>query len=118
MTTIFTNNPAVEAKYPDKTNLIDTDVSGVFAAVRDAVHKGARVLSHPLSGSIKPWETPYKSIALSLTRGPTDFESLGYIENAIAVLGNRRHPPYSEEVIADFSVIDLDLIDSAVSQTQ
>ena len=113
---IITNNPAVEGAYPESAKFYEAGVLEVFIIVRDMVHRGAKILSHPLSSSIKPWETPYKSIVVSSTQGNLDFESLKYIENAIGVMKNRSigNHVYSVEVLEDFSVIDLDIINSAI----
>ncbi|MCL2188943.1 MAG: GrdX family protein [Defluviitaleaceae bacterium] len=109
---IFTNNPAVRAAYPDTVYWVDGAVADVFTAVRDAVHTGAKVLSHPLSGSIKPWQSPYKSIAVSRSAGALCFGSLQRIESAIAALnkGTQAVSALSESVLEDFQIIDLDLI--------
>ena len=116
---IVTNNPAVEQTYRDKF-IIDV-VSGsyldVLIRVRDLVHSGAIILTHPLSGSVKPNETPYKSIALA--KGSTlEQDSLALIENAIVVVRNllkeeirRMHDPRFEP---DFQTIDLTLLSSAI----
>ena len=112
---IITNNPDVVGKYPGLARYIPGSVGDVFKAVRDAVHKGAQVISHPLSGSVKPNESPYKSVAVTGVTGPVDFKSLQIIEDAISALarmpGNTRS--YDESVLADFRIIDLDLINSA-----
>ena len=109
---IITNNPAVKSAYPEAVKFYETGVLEIFTIVRDLVHRGAKVLSHPLSGSLKPWETPYKSIMVSRPGGSLDFESLKYIENAIGMMKNRRpsNHAFSAEVLEDFSVIDLDII--------
>jgi len=124
MIKIITNNPAVAEGYPGLTQYQDGDVYGVFVAVRDVVHLGGRLISHPLSGSIKPNESPYKSVAVllemrkGLKQSPiqTDTKSLQVIEDAIAVL--RRMPKKSREytpaMLEDFRVIDLDLIENVV----
>lgn len=61
---IITNNPVVFKKISDRYPVIYKDVSygDILKEVRDRVHMGCRLLSHPLSGSVKPNETPYKSI--------------------------------------------------------
>jgi hypothetical protein len=46
-------------------NFIETDMTGVLVYVRDKIHKGHKLLTHPLSGSIKPNESPYKSVLIS-----------------------------------------------------
>ena len=111
---IITNNPAVECAYPESAKFYEVGVLEIFIIVRDMVHRGAKILSHPLSGSIKPWETPYKSIMVSPSGGNLDFESLKYIENAISIMKNRSasNHSYSKEVLEDFGVIDLDIIQS------
>jgi len=108
---IITNNPDVAAIYPD-LRYIECTVQGIFEAVRDEVHKGARILSHPLSGSIKPNESPYKSIAISNEYGKLDFRSLQIIEDAIAMLRrlSEKNYQYNESILADFRIIDLDHI--------
>ena len=112
---IITNNPAVLDAYPDMAKIYDVGVMEVFTIVRDLVHRGTRILSHPLSGSLKPWESPFKSIMVSCSVGFLDFESLKLIENAIGLMSNRRlsRQVYSSEVLEDFGIIDLCLINSA-----
>ena len=113
---IITNNPDVRDAYVALARFIPGGVREVFVAVRDRVHGGAKVLSHPLSGSIKPWESPYKSVVISATNGALDFASLQLIENAMEKL--RSHavaaPPTNESILADFRIIDLDLMRSAI----
>jgi len=113
---IFTNNPAVEAAYPDLASNIEGGVSAVFFAVRDAVHKGVQVLSHPLSGSIAPGESPYKSVVVSAEAGELDFASLQLIENAISMLNSQGAKPMPTDASTqeDYRIIDLDLINSAM----
>lgn len=115
--TIFTNNPAVKEKYGTPVHFKDLDVKGIFIAVRDAVHKGAVLISHPLSGSIKPNESPYKSIVLSMEQGMVDNNSLALIEGALCVLAKmpEKCRNYPAKVLDDFQVIDLDLMDSAMA---
>ena len=113
---IFTNNPMAEEKYPLVSVMLKTDVAGVFAAARNEIHQGAVIINHPLSGSVKPNESPYKSLVLSTDRGALDFKSLQLIESAEETLRklpvkNRRYMP---QVLEDFQVIDLDLLDSAM----
>ena len=116
MITILTNNPAVAGKYPDITRFIETDVAGIFVAVRDAVHTGARLVSHPLSGSIKPNESPYKSVIIDTEHAGLDYKSLQIIEDATSVLSRLpdRGRNHVESVLDDFRIIDLDLVDSGM----
>ena len=109
---VITNNPDVAAKYD--SCLIKGSVIDVFIAVRNAVHKGAQIISHPLSGSIKPNESPYKSIVITAATGKLDIKSLEAIEDAISVFNRlpEKKREYDESVLVDFRIIDLDLINS------
>ena len=55
----------------------------VLIAVRDRVHSNYRILTHPMAGSLKPNQTPYKSVLLIRSEA-IDFRSLEMIESAIA----------------------------------
>jgi hypothetical protein len=124
MNRLFTNNPAVRDAYPGTAHYIGGTVSDVFIAVRDAVHTGARILSHPLSG-IKPWESPYKSIAVSLppaaeTKTTLHYPSLQLIEDALrrvspcGQISRKREASGTDESLReDYRIIDLDLIKCA-----
>ena len=81
--------------------------------IRDLVHTGYKVLTHPLSGSVKPNETPYKSVIIE--EGNTlDEDSVKIIELSIATLDKfqnmERTPNWTERVLDDFRVVDLDLM--------
>ena len=86
----------------------------VLHIARDYVHKGHVLRTHPLSGSVKPNETPYKSVVISKSPGALDFKSLSIIEESIACYGKfdkLRNIPQS--AMQDFMEIDLSLIESA-----
>lgn len=100
--------------------LIDGSLMDVLTIVRDYIHKGHRLLTHPLMGSIKPNETPYKSVAISYkNEGSVDIDSLMYIEKSIEtasrMLINRPLRQWKESVLEDFRVIDYDLINNAIN---
>ncbi|MGI6685123.1 MAG: GrdX family protein [Bacillota bacterium] len=112
---IVSNNPLVWVKYPGCVKIEGT-YKEVLIKVRDLIHQGNSLISHPLSGSIKPNETPYKSVLLKVGKGGLDYQSLLLIESAIEVADKfysyRRN--WSDQVIRDFQVIDEDLLDSAL----
>ena len=114
---IMTNNPLVQRKYSQVTTLVDGSVQEVFVAGRNAIHQGAKLINHPVCGSVKPNESPYKTLLLSKTEGePLDFYSLRLIEGAFQVLRKLpvKHIPYTEKMLEDYQVIDSDLVDSAI----
>jgi len=113
---IISNNTLALAKYNCAIK-VEGDVGAVFEAARDRIYQGAKLISHPLSGSVKPNQGPYKSIVLSATlTDAVDITSLTLIEQAIATLRKLPvlHRQYSEPVHQDFQVVDLDLLDSAM----
>ena len=80
---------------------------------QDYVHQGYKLISHPLAGSVKPNETPYKSIALDAEQGTLDFDSLKLIgESAIEVTDKlpKLNRKWDEKVIEDFQLIDSSLL--------
>lgn len=120
---IITNNSKVreyyERSYPIR--YIDGSYRDVLICARDFIHKGHRLLTHPLSGSVKPGETPYKSLVITEAAGSLDFPSLELIEQAIAVFEkfvtscrHREPAEYTESILEDFSEVDFTLLQSAL----
>lgn len=115
--TIITNNPLVKARH-EEALLLDTDYAGVLLRVRDLIHQGHALLSHPLSGSVKPNETPYKSVLISKVPGTLHTESLLLIEQAIRMTADfQKHKQrrlHEESLQDDYMTVDLSLIESAM----
>lgn len=115
---IITNNPLVLEKLKDSRTVTYKEISyeEVLKEVRDRIHQGHMLLSHPLSGSVKPNETPYKSIMLSKVRGDVEPRSVELIENAILACGKfeMKSNKYKPEVYEDFQLIDWTLLESAM----
>ncbi|MCL2874453.1 MAG: GrdX family protein [Defluviitaleaceae bacterium] len=114
---IITNNPMAASSYSGLCDFDNKTVEGIFITCRNMVHKGAILINHPLSGSVKPNVSPYKSLVVSDENLPIDFRSLQLIEDAISTLkklGVRDNIQYNESVLEDFQVIDLDLLNSAM----
>lgn len=115
---IITNNPMVRDKFSDKLEIhyYDMDHKALLKKVRDEIQLGYRLLSHPLSGSVKPNETPYKSVMISKAKSRVDADSVRIIEESIAV-GEKFvsiDRVWTEEVLNDFRLIDFTLIESAI----
>ncbi|AMP21421.1 hypothetical protein AZF37_06585 [endosymbiont 'TC1' of Trimyema compressum] len=87
---IVTNNKLVKEAYP--AYFVEGDFDSVLNRVRDFVHEGHALISHPLTGSVKPHETEYKSIILDISTGPVNFNSLKLIENAIGTAAKFKKP--------------------------
>ena len=65
-TLIISNNKLVNENLSTHVEVLFSEMTllETMEKARDLIHKGYKLLTHPLSGSIKPNDTPYKSIAL------------------------------------------------------
>ena len=113
---LVTNNPLAEDQYKDDflIEYLEAEMIDVLIRVRDHIHKGRRLLTHPLSGSIKPNETPYKSVLVSQTQGATDEQSVYIIEECIMAVGKFPLKVIPESCLPDLRDMDLILVKSAL----
>ena len=116
---IITNNPLVKEKFGTVYDVEYEDVSykEILLQVRAYIQSGHALLTHPLSGSIKPNETPYKSVMIAAAAGTAaDAESEGLIENSILSYETFTHPEriVPAAVAADYQYVDFTLIAGAV----
>lgn len=116
---IVTNNPMVaEASLSKSTVFLECDYDQVLLAVKQRIIEQQMVLlTHPLSGSIKPNETYYKSIVLEEGSGQgIDLPSLEYMEEAFVVyekfIKNKQRPNWTVAVLKDFAYVDYYLMES------
>ncbi len=116
---VLTNNPLVRDKLEGKQEVIYKEISyeDVLREARDRVYRGYRLLSHPLSGSVKPNETPYKSIMIGSRKEEIDAQSVRIIESAIESCRKFvfKSDKYKPEVYQDFQLIDWTLLESAIA---
>jgi hypothetical protein len=122
---IITNNPKIYEKYNDSFEIEYLENKSYFDVLiytRDKIHMGHKLLSHPLSGSVKPNETPYKSILISNKKGKMDIDSLVLIENSISTYEKFQNiskvPNWNNQVLEDFMVVDLSLIESTLNNIE
>lgn len=117
--TVITNNPLAYERLKEDHDIRYEAVSyeGVLHLVRDEIHQGAILLSHPLSGSVKPNETPYKSVLVKKSKGTTHMDSVQIIESAIHSVSKfeDRTGTYGENVLEDFRLIDWGLLEGALA---
>lgn len=116
---VITNNPLVRSRLDDIHEVIYLELSyeELLKVVRDRIYEGHRLLTHPLSGSVKPKETPYKSVLISERKEKVDRESVRLIENAILVCQKFQDKSkyYKEEVYKDFQLVDWTLLESGLA---
>lgn len=116
---LVTNNPQVAKKYPElDVRYLKGPVLAVLLRVRDLIHRGHRLLTHPLSGSLKPGRIPYKTVFLSRHRETgVDLDSLRQIENSIATYYKtlpQVPPSWQPRVLDDYAIIDLSHVEAAL----
>jgi len=124
MIILVTNNPLVNEQYQRKYRIefLDTDLLGVLTHIRDRIHKGCKLLTHPLSGSVKPNESPYKSVLIS--DNPEDnwqqseicLQSVSIIEEAFQAVRKFSKKSIPEQHLNDLRIVDLSLIRSALEK--
>lgn len=119
---VISNNPDVYEVYRAKFNIefLDSNYYSVLTKVRDYVHQGYELITHPLMGSVKPNETPYRSIIIKKGKN-MNLQSLEIIENSITTYEKfdkmKRTPYCSPKVLEDFRVVDKRLFESSLDNT-
>lgn len=122
---IITNNRLCLVKYGDQVPVEFLEGKGymdVLLTVRDYIQKGWRLETHPMTGSLKPNQTPFKSIMISDL--PVDreefYEQEITIENGISACRKfqsiRKTPDWPENLLEDFRIVDLSLIEGAIQK--
>jgi hypothetical protein len=119
---IVTNNPMSKEQFESKYKVIfiEGTMMDILKKVRDNIHEGHKLLTHPLMSSIKPNETPYRTICISREKlSKVDFQSLSIIEESIMTtekfLNDFKTPQWNEKILLDFQLIDSDLIYHAIN---
>lgn len=117
---IITNNPMVKDNIKGKeVEYKDITYVEILKECRDLIHKGYELLSHPLYGSVKPNETPYRSIIMKKSK-KLDTNSIILIEEAIQTSSkfqnNKKTPYWTDQVKDDFQVIDFDILSNTLQR--
>src|SRR5699024_10577144 len=123
---IITNNKYVFEKFKYDFNIIyseDLTYIEILQVARDKVYEGHRLMTHPMSSSIKPNETLYKSIIISEEKLNLDFRDIRDIEIigesilvAESFLKDKITPNWTREVLQDFKTIDLSLTENVIKK--
>lgn len=120
---IVTNNSKVFVEYKENytVEFIDSETMyNVLIKTRDLLHSGYKLLTHPMSGSLKSNQTPYKSILLIKKNNEANLDDILMIENAIdnynKFIKNRDITNWTENIKNDFKTVDLSLISSCFNK--
>ena len=116
---IITNNPLVKRCVPQKYCVEFHEGIGyrdVLVLVRDLVYAGHRLYTHPLAGSVKPNETPYKSIVVSRLPKKMENDEAMLISNSIETFDKFKPIGWhlEERHLRDFQLIDYTLLCGAL----
>ncbi len=111
---IVTNNPLVKETLENEYHIefVECSYEEILRKVRNYIYEGYELLTHPLSGSVKPNETPYKSIMVSEKKEKLDPRSMEIIEYAIQSCKKFqfKSDKYAPEVYEDFQVVRFSLV--------
>lgn len=121
---VITNNPKVYKAWKEKYN-VDYKEGRTYKEVLELsqakIHQGCILETHPLSGSVKPNETPFRTVVVSIPKEEnpkTDTQSLLIMEDSMATFNkfwkNEKTPNWTEEILDDFSEIDFNLISNVL----
>jgi hypothetical protein len=122
---ILTNNQLAAEEFGDThdVRMVEGGLKDVLTQARDMINEGAILLNHPLYGSVKPNETPYRSLLISPGRPdaggriPADEQSVRLIGNAVIAADKftDKKKTTDPQTLEDFMVVDLSLLRSAVA---
>ena len=94
---------------------VEGDTLAVLTHVRNICHSGGTLLTHPLSGSIKPNQTPFKTVVLSRTEKVDTVSVMlaeGSLHKARDLSGSSPAPTIAQPALEDLRTIDLELFKS------
>lgn len=117
------NNPNVILQVGSESSLyVDGGGCDVLLQVRDFVHRGSELLTHPLYGNFHPKKHPFRSaIVMNVTRDTVDHDSLALVERALAICCEKKDEEVlakdiSEKIAADFAMLDYELIKESLKR--
>lgn len=116
---ILSNNPlavaCMEEWYPF-TYLEGASYRDVLVRVRDMVYAGHTLYTHPLAGSVKPNDTPYRSVVVSRRAHAFSAEQAEIAANAIAAFDKfpKKALRDDEKTIRDLQLVDYTLLAGAM----
>lgn len=117
---LVTNNDRAARQYEGslKEVLLLDSYEAVLIKVRDLIYTYHKLLTHPQASSLKPNQTPYRSILLYSEGNRDNMEDVRLIEEAIEAFQKwnaiKKVPQYDEKVAYDYKTIDLSMIENVI----
>lgn len=116
---VVTNNPLFfESEFRTfRTKRVDGSFEDVLLLVRDMVHQGYELISHPLGASIRMMYSPYRSILVGEKTETLNSFFAEVIENSIEMYRkNTEHRIIDHKNEKDYALIDQHLLLEAVKE--
>lgn len=117
---LVTNNNRVYEKYKDTMKVLYMQsYEEVLVKVRDLVYDRHVLLTHPQASSLKPNQTPYRSVIVYPKGKEDNTEDILLIEKCLETYFQWQKiastpKKYEERVAEDFKTIDLSVIDNVI----
>ncbi len=117
---LITNNSVVEEAFEGKIKLIHVEThKDVLIKARDYVYEGYKLVTHPMASSIKPNQTPFRSIMVMPKGSDDNNDDIILIEEALENYRKFERDKaatdwYRKETDNDFKLIDYYLIEDAI----
>lgn len=117
---IITNNDRVYEKYKKEMRVILLDsYEDVLIKTRDMVYNRHILLTHPQASSLKPNQTPYRSVVVYPKGEGDNMKDIMLIEKCIETYRQWQEiaptpKNYAEKVANDFKTIDLSVIENII----
>lgn len=111
---IITNNPVVKKEF-ENVYFVKGDFKDVMVKVRDMVHQGFDLISHPLGASIRMAFSPFRSIIIGQKNNKINSIHVDIIENSIITLKNLTEGRVADRKNDDdYMLIDRELLRSTL----
>ena len=117
---LVTNNDKVYTKYKDELQCIFVEkYEDVLIKVRDLVYDRHVLLTHPQASSLKPNQTPYRSVMVYPKEKEDNTKDILLIEKCLETFRQwqqiaKTPENYQPKISDDFKIIDLSVIDNII----
>lgn len=117
---LITNNDRVYEKYKETLNVILLNTyEEVLMKVRDMVYDRHTLLTHPQASSLKPNQTPYRSVVIYPKGEEDNTKDILLIEKCIETFRQWQEialtpNEYADKIADDFKTIDLSVVDNII----
>lgn len=113
---IISNNPLVKENFQD-TIYFQGTLEELLIKVRDMVHQGHELITHPLGASIRMMFSPYKSVLVSSEKKEFNEVFANIAENSIEdYRKNTFNRKTDYQHMNDYAMIDKELLEEALKE--